>query len=82
MAIKNTIFVEVNVINICVKFQLYPLIASEKIFDFFFRKFSLSVAMATNQIQRFGQKLCLVEDYTRNNCSEITINAIFHSSLL
>ena len=36
-------------------FNFIPLMASEKkIFDFFF-KFSLSVAMATNQNQRFGQ---------------------------
>ena len=28
--------------------------ASEKIFEYFFRKFSVFVAMATNQIQQFG----------------------------
>ena len=32
----------------------------------FFREFILSVAMATNQIQRFGQNSCLVEDCSRN----------------
>ena len=35
--IKNTIYVEANVMNIYTKFQLHPLMASEKkIFDFFF----------------------------------------------
>ena len=28
---------------------------SEKIFEYFFRKFNISVAMATNQNQRFEQ---------------------------
>ena len=38
--------------NIYAKFQLHPPEASEKkIFEYFFRKFSLSVAMATNQNQ-------------------------------
>ena len=39
-------------------FSFFPHMASEKkIFEcvFFFRKFSLSVAMVTNQNQRFGQ---------------------------
>ena len=38
-------------------FSFITLMASEKkIFEyFFFQNFSLSVAMATNQIQRFGQ---------------------------
>ena len=31
--------------------------ASEIIFEHFFRKFILSVARATNQVQRFGQIL-------------------------
>ena len=29
--------------------------SEEKIFDYFFEKFTMYVAMATNQIQRFGQ---------------------------
>ena len=29
--------------------------SEEKIFEYFFRKFTLYVAMATNQIQWFGQ---------------------------
>ena len=41
--------------NISAKFQLHPLMASEEIFLILFRKFRISVAMATNQIQRFGQ---------------------------
>ena len=37
-------------------FSFIPLMASEKkIFKYFFKKFSLSVAMATNQNQQFGQ---------------------------
>ena len=61
MAIKNTIYVETNVMNKYAKFQLHPpygfcLMASEeKIFLIIFRKFTLYVAMATNQIQRFGE---------------------------
>ena len=58
-AIKN-IFVEANVIanvmNISKKFQLHPpngLWGDD--FLIYFCKFSLSVAMATNQIKRFGQ---------------------------
>ena len=66
-------------------FSFIPLIASEeKIFYYFFRKFSVSVAMATNQVQRFGKKIIwLVEDYSRNIsvnfcqniCCEIAISA-------
>ena len=61
-AIKN-IFEEANVMNNSAKFQLYfPYI--------FFCKFSLLVAllvaMTTNQIDRFGQKICLVEEHSTN----------------
>ena len=59
MAIKNVSFVDANVMNISAKFQLYPplnMASEELIFLYFFHKFSLCVAMATNQIQRFGQK--------------------------
>ena len=54
---KNAIFVEANVMKISAKFQLYPpygFWADD--FWIFFLKFSHLVAMATNQIQRFGQK--------------------------
>ena len=48
-------------------FSFIPLMASEKtIFEYLFRKFSLSVAMATNQNQHFGQNSWLVEDYSKN----------------
>ena len=41
--------------NISVKFSLIPLMASEEmIFEYFFRKLNLLVAMVTNQIQQFG----------------------------
>ena len=50
MTIKNTIYVEANVMNMYAKFQLTA--SGEKIFEHFFRKFTLHVAMASNQIQR------------------------------
>ena len=53
---KNIIFVEANVMNILQSFSFMPFMASkEMIFLIFFREFILSVAMATNQIQWFGQ---------------------------
>ena len=55
-ATKDIIYVETNVINMYAKFQLHPH------YDFWgedfwiiFPKFILYVALATNQIQRFGQ---------------------------
>ena len=56
MIIKNTIYVEANVMNMSAKFQLHPpygFWGGDLLI--FFRKFTLYVAMATNQIQRFGQ---------------------------
>ena len=51
--IKHIIYVGANVMQ---SISFNSLMASEKkIFEYFFRKFSLSVAMATNQNQRFGQ---------------------------
>ena len=39
-------------------FSFIPLMTSEKkIFEYIFQKFNISVAMATNQNQRFGQNL-------------------------
>ena len=38
MTIKNIIYVETNVMNIYAKFQLYPLMASEEMFEYFFSK--------------------------------------------
>ena len=56
MTLKNTLYLEANVMDMYEKFQLHPLTASkEKIFEYFFEKFTLYVAMVTNQIQRFGQ---------------------------
>ena len=57
--------------------------AEEMIFLICFPKYSVSVAMATNQIQWFGKNSCLVEDYSRNIlknfcqniCNEIEIKA-------
>ena len=54
-AIKNIFFVEANVMNISTKFQLHPSYGFWRDFWIFFHKFNISVAMATNQIQRFGQ---------------------------
>ena len=53
---KNTSFVEANLTNISAKFQLYSPYGFWRDDFLFFWKFNLSVAMATNQIQRFGQK--------------------------
>ena len=45
---KDTIWVEAYNINIYAKFSFIPLMASEKkIFEHLFRKFRISVAMAT-----------------------------------
>ena len=56
MTIKNIIYVEANVMNMYAKFQLHPPYNFwGEDFWIFFRKFTLYVAMATNQIQRFGQ---------------------------
>ena len=56
---KNTVYVEHNNTNIYAKFQLplYDFWEDLKIFLIFFRKFNISVAMATNQNQLFGQNL-------------------------
>ena len=48
--IKNISYVEANVMNMYAKFRLL-----RRRFFNIFRKFTLYVAMATNQIQRFGQ---------------------------
>ena len=54
--IKHIIYVEANVMNIYAKFQLHPPYGFwGEDFWIFFRKVTLYVAMATNQIQRFGQ---------------------------
>ena len=54
MAIKNTVFLEANVMNISAKFQLHaPYDLWWDDFLIFFRKFIFSVAMATNQIQQW-----------------------------
>ena len=55
---KNIIYVETNVMNMYAKFQLHPpygFLGED--FWIFFRKFTFYVAMATNQIQRFGQNI-------------------------
>ena len=55
--IKNIFFVEANAMNNSAKFQLYPPYGFSGVdFLIFFRKFSLFVAMDTNQIERFGLK--------------------------
>ena len=58
MTIKNIIYVEVNVMNMYAKFQLHPPYSFwGDDFLIFFQKFTFYVAMATNQIQWFGQNL-------------------------
>ena len=51
MAIKITIFVEANVIN----FQIHHPYGIWGDLKYIFRKYNVLVAMATNQIQQFGQ---------------------------
>ena len=54
--IKNIIYVETNVKNMYAKFQLLsPYGFWEEDFWIIFQKSTLGVAMATNQIQQFGQ---------------------------
>ena len=53
---KKHIYVEANVMNMYAKFQLHPPYSFwGEDFLIFFPKFTHYVAMATNQIQRFGQ---------------------------
>ena len=52
---KNIIYVEANVMNMYAKFQLHPPYGFWGDIWILFRKFTLYVAMATNQIQRYGQ---------------------------
>ena len=52
---KNTIYVETNVMNMYAKFQFHPSYGFWGEDFWIFRKFTLYVAMATNQNQRFGQ---------------------------
>ena len=63
-AIQNTIFEEANVMNMSAKFQLHSPYGFRDDFLLLFREFILLLAMAINQIQRFGQNSSLVvEDY-------------------
>ena len=56
MTIKNIIYVEANVMNMYAKFQLHSSYSFwEEDFWIFFWKFTLYVAMATDQIHRFRQ---------------------------
>ena len=55
MTIENTIQVEANVMNMYAKFQLQSPYDFWEDFWIFFRKFTVYVAMATNQIQWSGQ---------------------------
>ena len=89
MAKKPNSFVEAHAMNISVKFQLYPLYSFWVDFEIIIQKFSLLVAMTTNQIESFGHKVYgLVEDHStnisenfcQNTCNEIAINANFHFS--
>ena len=53
---KNIIYVEDNNTNIYAKFQLHPPYDFWEVdFWIFFSKFNISIAMATNQNQWFGQ---------------------------
>ena len=60
---KNIINVEANFMNMYAKLQLHPPYGFwGEDFLIFFRKFTLYVAMATNQIQRFGQNSYLAQE--------------------
>ena len=55
--IKNTTFVEANTLSMYAKFQLDPLMVSEKkILKKIYEKYILFATTTTNQIHRFGQK--------------------------
>ena len=67
MTIKHIIYVQTNVMNMYAKFQPYPPFGFwGEDFLIILRKFTLYVAMATNQIQRFGQNSYESENYSRN----------------
>ena len=56
MIIKNTIYVEANVVNMYANFQFHPPYGFwREDFWIFFQKLTLYVAMATSQIQWLGQ---------------------------
>ena len=87
MTIENITYVEANVMNTYAKFQLnspYGFWGEE--FWIIFRKFTLYVAMATNQIQRFEQlkkhfcKKKKKKKINLNTCSETAKIANFHFS--
>ena len=53
---KNILYVEANVMNMYAQFQLHPPYGFwGEDFEYFFENLPFYVAMATNQIQRFGQ---------------------------
>ena len=55
--IKNTTFVEANVLSMYAKFELHPPYGFlEEFFLTFLRKLTLFAAPTTNQVHRFGQK--------------------------
>ena len=54
---KYNAFVAANALSISAKFQPYLLMASEELIFYIYRKFSLSVALTTIEIEGFGQKL-------------------------
>ena len=62
----------------------YNIASEESIFKYFFQKFSLLVAMKTNQIERFGYKVYIwwrtTQQIFPKVFSEIAINANFHFS--
>ena len=58
VGIKNTIYVEANVLSMYAELQLHPPYGSEeKVFSYYFRKFTLHVVPATNQIKQIWTKV-------------------------
>ena len=62
-------------------FSFIPLMTSEKkIFEYFFRKFNISVAMATNQTPRFGQNSYVCKGLLQEHFCKtfVKISAVTH----
>ena len=89
-AIENVHSVEANVMNISAKFQLHPPCGfwGDDLWIFVY-EFILSVALATNQIQRFGQNSYIwqrttrgtfLQNFCQNIWCEIAIKTCFHFS--
>ena len=91
MAIKNTSFIEANIINNSAKFQLYPSYSfwGVDFLKYFFTNLTFRLPIGNQQIERFGLKWyawwrttqqTFVQNFCQNICNEIAINLNFHFS--